>query len=248
MADETYKSYFGNGGALGSTAVGHDAIATTDAAVALGAAHALAQNSIAIGAWGGSLYGHYTAETRSDGSFAVGNQAIVYENSPGAQAIGRGATVTTNSGGALALGQSALTKGKGTVALGGSSAETPPDGSLPRGDAVIAGANYALAMSWNSQVYSEGGIAIGYGSRVGAGTTKTSTSSAYNAVPIDIVETTIAKNAIAIGRSVSAQASEAIVVGGNSSVVRATGSNADSTVNVVSLSNYNYINTDKTFW
>ena len=247
MADETYKSYFGNGGALGSTAVGHDAIATTDAAVALGAAHALAQNSIAIGAWGGSLYGHYTAETRSDGSFAVGNQAIVYENSPGAQAIGRGATVTTNSGGALALGQSALTKGKGTVALGGSPAETPPDGSLPRGDAVIAGANYALAMSSNSQVYSEGGIAIGYGSRVGTGTVSYSTETGYIKVPVDVTQTTEAKNAIAIGRSVSAQASEAIVVGGNSSVVRATGSNADSTVNVVSLGNYNYINTDKTY-
>ncbi|MCW9718802.1 YadA-like family protein [Avibacterium sp. 21-599] len=226
--EETIKSYSTkqeHGSLGGATAVGHNAVAAQGAAVALGAAHANAINSIAIGAWGNTIFGNYYAETRSDGSFAVGNQAIVDENSAGAQAIGRGATVIQGSAGALALGQSATVQGKRAVAIGGSSVVSTGS-SLPRDNSAYAGADNALALSADSRVYqgSTAGIAIGQGSRVGEGEIESDGSNG-NKVPTRITGTLVAENGIAIGTGAQALANNAISIG-TGNIVRGENSGA----------------------
>ncbi|MCW9717138.1 YadA-like family protein [Avibacterium sp. 21-599] len=212
----------------GATAVGHNAKTSVGAATALGAARANAIRSIAIGAWGNTSLGKLYAETRSEGSFAIGDQALVDENSRGAQAVGRGAMIIPNSLGAIAFGQGTIAQGNGAVAIGGSTdvSDTELNANLkvPRDNAAVAGAEYAVALAAKAKVYkdSTAGIAIGKDAEVGAGAVEADSTTL---VPNKVTGTIIAENGIAIGMNAKALANNAISIG-TGNIVRGQNSGA----------------------
>lgn len=189
----------------GAIAIGPSANAQNDSAIAVGNGSAANTGSVSLGK--GSTSGNYSVaigygtQTRNGSAVAIGNAA---SSDTSGVAIGRAATT----------GQSGIAIGNGTSssanAMAFGTSATATDYGAAFGYSATAGAQYTLALGYQSNVASgsTGGVAIG----AGTAATQYATAIGYLASATDF------GTAIGEGASVASGAVSSVAIGAGSTV------------------------------
>lgn len=136
------------------------------ASISIGdAANARGNSSIALGD-GATVYNDGTNAQLNDNSMAIGTKASTVASNH-AIAMGNNAVVTQNSHSAAAIGDSAKAEAEGALALGKSTAASGADSIAVGTEAAASGAD-ALAMGKSAQASGADAVAIGNGAVAGS--------------------------------------------------------------------------------